>query len=75
MGVALNTAGVTVGYAVEASAGTRPTTNYIEIPDIKEVPEMNPEPENIGNYSFKGNRVQNLYRRLKGFRWCIIIFG
>ena len=30
MGVALNTAGVTVGYAVEASAGTRPTTNTLK---------------------------------------------
>lgn len=47
MGVALSTAGVTIGYAVEATAGTRPTTGYIIIPDIKEIPEMNPEPETL----------------------------
>lgn len=47
MGIALSTAGVTVGYAVEATAGTRPTTGYTIIPDIKEVPEMNPEPETL----------------------------
>ena len=47
MGIALSTAGVTVGYAVEATAGTRPTTGYTLIPDIKEIPEMNPEPETI----------------------------
>ena len=47
MGIALSTAGVTIGYAVEATAGTRPTTGYINIPDIKEVPEMNPEPETL----------------------------
>ena len=47
MGIALSTAGVTVGYAVEATAGTRPTTGYKLIPDIKEVPEMNPEPETL----------------------------
>lgn len=47
MGIALSTAGVTFGYAVETSKGTRPTTGYINIPDVKEVPEMNPEPETL----------------------------
>ena len=47
MGIALSTAGVTVGYAVEATKKTRPTTGYKIIPDIKEIPEMNPEPETI----------------------------
>lgn len=47
MGVALNTAGVTIGYAVEATKGTRPVTGYTNIPDVKEVPEMNPEPETL----------------------------
>lgn len=47
MGIALSTAGVTVGYAVEETKGTRPTTGYTIIPDVKEVPEMNPEPETL----------------------------
>jgi hypothetical protein len=47
MGIAISTAGVTVGYAVETEKGKRPTTGFIFIPDIKEVPEMNPEPENL----------------------------
>jgi hypothetical protein len=47
MGIASSTAGVTFGYAVETSKGTRPTTGYINIPDVKEVPEMNPEPETL----------------------------
>ena len=47
MGIALSTAGVTVGYAIEETAGTKPTTGYTVIPDIKEVPEMNPEPETL----------------------------
>lgn len=47
MGIALSTAGVTFGYAVESTKGTRPTTGYINIPDVKEVPEMNPEPETL----------------------------
>lgn len=47
MGIAISTAGVTFGYAVETSKGTRPTSGYEVIPDIKEIPEMNPEPETI----------------------------
>ena len=47
MGIALSTAGVTVRYAVETVKGTRPTSGYTLIPDIKEVPEMNPEPETL----------------------------
>ena len=47
MGIPLSTAGVTFGYAVETTKGTRPTTGYINIPDVKEVPEMNPEPETL----------------------------
>ena len=47
MGIAISTAGVTFGYAVETTKGTRPTTGYEIIPDIKEIPEMNPEPETL----------------------------
>jgi hypothetical protein len=47
MGIAISTAGVTFGYAVESTKGTRPTTGYILIPDVKEIPEMNPEPETL----------------------------
>lgn len=46
-GIALSTAGVTLGYAVEATAGTRPTSKYEQIHDIKEIPDFNPEPETI----------------------------
>ena len=47
MGIAISTAGVTFGYAVETSKGVRPTTGYTLIPDVKEIPEMNPEPETL----------------------------
>ena len=47
MGIALSTAGVTIGYAVEATAKTRPVSGYTLIPDVKEIPEMNPEPETL----------------------------
>ena len=75
MGVALNTAGVTVGYAVEASAGTRPTTNYIEIPDIKEVPEMNPEPETLETTVLKETEYKTYIEGLKdlGGAWDTLV--
>lgn len=44
-GIALSTAGVKLWYAVETEANTRPTTGYKHIPDIKEIPDFNPEPE------------------------------
>lgn len=44
-GIALSTAGVKLSYAVETVADTRPETGYVHIPDIKEVPDFNPEPE------------------------------
>lgn len=43
----LSTAGVLVKYAVESTAGTRPTTGYTSIPNIKSTPDLNPEPSSI----------------------------
>ena len=65
MGVALSTAGVTIGYAVEATAGTRPTTGYIIIPDIKEVPEMNPEPETLETTTLAATEYKTYIEGLK----------
>ena len=39
-----STAGIVVKYAVEATSGTRPTTNYTVIDGIKATPDFNPEP-------------------------------
>lgn len=43
----LSTAGVLVKYAVESAAGTRPSTGYTPIPNIKSTPDLNPEPSSI----------------------------
>ncbi len=43
----LSTAGVLLKYAVETTAGTRPTTGYTQIPSIKSIPDLNPEPESL----------------------------
>lgn len=49
MSIRLSTAGITLKYAVEENAGTMPTTvsNFKKIPEIKEIPELNPEPSSL----------------------------
>lgn len=47
MSIRLSTAGIKIGYAVETTAGTRPTTGYTYLTEIKEIPEINPEPSQL----------------------------
>lgn len=47
MALELSTAGVSVAYAVESTAGTKPTTGYTAIPNIKSTPDLNPEPSSL----------------------------
>lgn len=43
----VSTAGMYLCYAVETTAGTRPTEGYKIIPEIKSMPSFNPAPETI----------------------------
>ena len=45
MAIDLTTAGVHLKYAVESTAGTRPTAGYTDIPGVKSTPSLNPAPE------------------------------
>ena len=47
MAVELSTAGIVVKYAMESTAGTRPTTGYTAIPGVKSIPDVNPEPNQL----------------------------
>lgn len=47
MAINLSTAGVQLHYAVESTAGTRPTTGYTRIYGIKSTPSLNPSPETL----------------------------
>lgn len=47
MALEFNTIGVTVKYAVETSAGTRPITGYAKIPNIKNTPAIDMNPAKI----------------------------
>lgn len=58
MALEFNTIGVKIGYVVETSAGTRPTTGYTNIPDIKTIPgmELNPSKLEVTNLVDKYKR-------------------
>ena len=43
----LSTAGMRLMYAVETAAGTRPTTGYKAVPEVKSMPSFNPVPNTI----------------------------
>ena len=43
----LSTAGIHLKYAVEATAGQRPTSNYIDLLGVKSTPSLNPAPETL----------------------------
>ena len=47
MGINLSTAGIKLLYAVETTAGTRPTSGYTRIRGIKSTPSLNPAPETL----------------------------
>ena len=47
MAIDLSTAGVSLQYAVESTAGTRPTTGFTKISGIKSIPDFNPEPSSL----------------------------
>lgn len=40
----ISTAGISIGYCIEATAGSRPSSSYTQIPNIKSIGDMNPEP-------------------------------
>ena len=43
----LSTIGVKLKYAVEATAGTRPTSGYTELVGVKSIPSMAPAPDTL----------------------------
>lgn len=43
----VSTAGMYLAYCVETTAGTRPTSGYTKVPEVKSIPSFNPQPETI----------------------------
>ena len=59
MALEFNTIGVKLGYCVETTAGTRPSTGYTNVPDIKNIPAIDLTPSNL--------EVTNLVDKYKRF--------
>lgn len=47
MALEFSTIGVKLGYCVETTAGSRPTTSYTNIPDIKSIPAIDLTPSKL----------------------------
>ena len=47
MALEFNTIGVQLGYCVEASAGSRPTSGYVKLPNIKSIPAISLNPSTL----------------------------
>lgn len=43
----LSTLGIKMGYAVEATKGTRPTSGYTQLVGVKSTPSLNPSPDTL----------------------------
>ena len=63
--VDLSTAGITIQYAVETTAGTRPVTGYTAIPSIKSIPDLNPEPTSLETTSLEATEWKTYIPGLK----------
>lgn len=60
-----STAGMLLVYAVEATAGTRPTTGYVKIPEVKSMPSFNPAPETIQSTTLEETEYHTYIEGLK----------
>lgn len=60
-----STAGMFLAYAVEATAGTRPTSGYVKIPEVKSVPSFNPAPETIESTTLEETEYKTYVKGLK----------
>ena len=58
MALEFNTIGVKLGYCVETTAGSRPTSGYTNIPDLKTIPgaELSPSKLEVTNLTDKYRR-------------------
>lgn len=61
----LSTAGVHLKYAVETTAGTRPTTGYIDLPGIKSTPSLNPAPDTLESTTLNETEWKTYVQGLK----------
>lgn len=65
MGIALTSIGIKISYATEAIKGTRPTTGYTVLPDLKSIPDFNPQPNTADATTFDNLEYTSYVKLLK----------
>ena len=65
MALEISTAGVLLKYCVETTAGTRPTSGYTTIPNIKSIPDLNPAPSNLDSTDLSDTEFKRSIEGLK----------
>ena len=61
----VSTAGMLLLYAVETTAGTRPTTGYKAVPEVKSMPSFNPAPATIDSTTLEETEFMTYVQGLK----------
>lgn len=61
----VSTAGMSLQYAVESTAGTRPTTGYLTVPEVKSMPSFNPAPNQIDSTTLLETEYMTYVQGLK----------
>lgn len=75
MSIRVSTAGMALMYAVEATAGTRPTSGYTKIPEIKSMPSFNPAPATIDSTTLSETEYTTSVPALKDIGSSPLEFG
>lgn len=65
MSARLSTAGMFLAYVAETTAGTRPTSGYTVIPEIKSMPSFNPAPNTIDSTTLLETEYMTYVQGLK----------
>lgn len=61
----VSTAGMRLAYAVETTAGERPTTGYKPVPEVKSMPSFNPAPNTIDSTTLEETEYMTYVQGLK----------
>ena len=61
----VSTAGMRLAYAVETTAGERPTTGYKAVPEVKSMPSFNPAPNTIDSTTLEETEYMTYVQGLK----------
>lgn len=75
MSIRLSTAGISLKYAVETASGVRPTTGYLTIPEVKEIPEINPEPSTLDTTTLAETEYRTYINGLKDLGGALAILA